>query len=70
MIEGASLTISDIFFNVRTKYQFTSFKLLTLNLLFWGSYKPLSALNKEGVNSHNPLHTQTLSIVILKFLIF
>jgi hypothetical protein len=43
--------------------------MLILNFLFWGSYLPLSALTKSGVESHNPVHTQNLSIV-LKSLIF
>lgn len=64
MIEGGSLTVSDIFFNMRRRYQFTGFKLLLLNLLFWGSYKPLSALNNDN-GSLESIKTQTLSIVII-----
>lgn len=63
MIEGGSLTISDIFFNMRRRYQFAGFKLMLLNMLFWGSYKPLSALNNDG-DILGSLQTQTLSIVI------
>lgn len=74
MLESASLTISDILFNEKRKYQFESFQLLILNLLFWGSFKPLSALNTDLEDFKNPFYNQTLTIVIfshfLKFQFF
>lgn len=62
-IESAAKTAPDIFFSIKPQFHLTHFKLLLSNFLVWGSYLPLSALNRREVNIMNPEHTQKLSIV-------
>lgn len=66
-IESAAKTVADIFFSVKPQFHLTHFKLLVSNFLVWGSYLPLSALNKREINIMNPEHTQKLSIVRLSY---
>lgn len=63
LVESASKTVTEIFFNIRESKQLAHFKLLLLNFVIWGSYKPISALQKREVDIKNPTHTQKLSIV-------
>lgn len=53
-IESCSTTVSDIFVYNSTKYQFISFKILILNMIFWGSYQPMTAILNASSDTRDP----------------
>ena len=60
-IESASLTALDVFQQNSVCYQYPAFRLLILNMAFWGSYMPASAILNSNIDVKDPLFYSGLS---------